>query len=185
VFDIWGVSTDAANEILTYWLIPAEPARSYFRSLISDLARRFDAPVFEPHVTLYVTQPGNENPADVLRKIFRNIEPPRLSIPAIKYSDEFTKTLFVEFQPDESLARLNGKLRAASASRPEYQLNPHLSLIYKTMSSETKVQLANSLRIPSDDVRFDSTKAVISPARIESRADVEAWRVVAEENFAK
>jgi hypothetical protein len=47
------------------------------------------------------------------------------------------------------------------------------------------VLLANSLRIPSDDVRFDSAKAVISPARIESRADVEAWRVVAEENFAE
>ena len=174
-----------AVTILTYWLIPAEPARSYFRSLINDLARRFDAPVFEPHVTLYVTEPGHENPAGVLRETFRDIERPRLSITAIKYSDEFTKTLFVEFQPDESLARLNGKLRAASASRHKYQLNPHLSLIYKTMSSETKVQLANSLRIPSDDVRFDSTKAVISPARIESRADVEAWRVVAEENFAE
>jgi hypothetical protein len=185
VFDIWGVSTDAANEILTYWLIPAEPARSYFRSLISDLARRFDAPVFELHVTLYVTEPGNENPADVLRETLRNIKPPRLSITAIKYSHEFTKTLFVEFQPDDLLASLSGKLRAGSASQHKYQLNPHLSLIYKTMSSETKVQLANSLRIPSDDVRFDSAKAVISPARIESRADVEAWRVLAEENFAE
>jgi 2'-5' RNA ligase len=184
VFDIRDVSADEAKEILTYWLIPAEPARSHFRSLIQDLAQRFDAPVFEPHVTLYVTEPGNENPADVLRETFRNIEPPRLSIIAIKYSDEFTKTLFVEFQPDESLARLNGKLRAASASRHKYRLNPHLSLIYKAMSSETKVQLANSLRIPSDDVRFDSAKAVISPARIEARADVEAWRVVAEESFA-
>ena len=175
---------DATDEILTYWLIPAEPARSYFRSLISDLARRFDAPVFEPHVTLYVTEPGNENPADVLRETFRNIEPPRLSITAINYSEEFTKTLFVEFQPDELLASLNEKLRAGSASQPEYQLNPHLSLIYKTMSRETKMELANSLRLPFDEVRFDSAKAVISPANIESRADVEAWRVVAEENFA-
>jgi len=173
-----------AETILAYWLIPAEPARSHFRSLIQDLARRFDAPVFEPHVTLYVTEPGNENPADVLKETLRNIKPPSLSIAAINYSDEFTKTLFVEFRPDESLDRLNGKLRAGSASQPEYQLNPHLSLIYKTMSPETKVPLAKSLRLPFDEVRFDSAKAVISPAKIESRADVEAWRVVAEENFA-
>jgi len=173
-----------AETILAYWLIPAEPARSHFRSLIQDLARRFDAPVFEPHVTLYVTEPGNENPADVLKETLRNIKPPSLSIAAINYSDEFTKTLFVEFRPDESLDRLNGKLRAGSASQPEYQLNPHLSLIYKTMSPETKVPLAKSLRLPFDEVRFDSAKAVISPAKIESRADVEAWRVAAEENFA-
>jgi hypothetical protein len=51
------------------------------------------------------------------------------------------------------------------------------------MSPERKMQLANSLRLPFDDVRFDSVKAMISRAKIESSADVEAWRVVAEENF--
>jgi 2'-5' RNA ligase len=185
VFDIRGVSADAAKEILTYWLIPAEPARSYFRSLIQDLARRFDAPVFEPHVTLYVTEPANENPAGVLKETFRNITPLHLSITAIKYSDQFTKTLFVEFQPDDLLASLKEKLRAASVSRPEYQLSPHLSLIYKRMSRTAKMKLANSLCLPFDEVRFDSAKALISPAKIESRADVEAWRVVAEESFAQ
>jgi 2'-5' RNA ligase len=174
--------TEAAT-ILTYWLIPAEPARSHFRSLIQDLAGRFDAPVFEPHVTLYVTGPGNEDPARVLEETFRNIRPPCLSISAINYSDEFTKTLFVEFRPKESVARLNEKLRAGSLLQPEYQLNPHLSLIYKTMARETKVQLANSLSLPFEDVRFDTAKAVISPAKIELRADVEAWRIVAEESF--
>jgi len=172
-----------AVTILTYWLIPAEPARSYFRSLIQDLAQRFDAPVFEPHVTLYVAEPGNEDPAGVLKETLRHIKPPSLSITAIHYSDEFTKTLFVEFWPDESLARLKRKLRASSASQHEYQLNPHLSLIYKTMSPETKMQLANSVRLPFDEVRFDSAKAVISPAKMESSAAVEAWRVVAEECF--
>ena len=183
MFDIWGVSTSGAKEILTYWLIPAEPARSYFQSLIQDLARRFDAPLFEPHVTLYVTEPGKENPAGMLRKTFRNIQAPRLSIAAIKYSDEFTKTLFVEFQSVQLLDELSRKLRAGSESQHEYELNPHLSLIYKTMAPETKAQLANSLRLPFDEVRFDSAKAVISPAKIEERADVEAWRVVAEEIF--
>jgi hypothetical protein len=184
VSDIPKVSTDSANEILTYWLIPAEPARSHFRTLIQDLARRFDAPIFEPHVTLYVTESGNENPAGVLNEALRNIKPPCLSITAINYSDEFTKTLFVELRPNEWLGSLSRTLRAASASQREYQLNPHLSLIYKTMSPETKVQLANSIRLPFDEVRFDSVKAVISPTKIESCADVEAWRVVAEERLS-
>ncbi len=178
------MGSSLTNEILTYWLIPAEPARTHFNSLIQDLARRFEAPVFEPHVTLYVTEAANENAVDVLKGTFRNIEPPSLSITRISYSDEFTKTLFVELRSDELLSGLNRKLRARSASQREYQLSPHLSLIYRTMSPEAKMQLANSLRFPFDEVRFDSAKAVIIPAKIESRADVEAWRVVAEECFA-
>jgi hypothetical protein len=68
-------------------------------------------------------------------------------------------------------------------NQSEYQLNPHLSLIYKTMSTAAKREIVNSLSRPFDEVPFDSVKAVISPARIESRADVEAWKVVAAENF--
>jgi hypothetical protein len=173
------------SEILTYWLIPAEPARSYFHSLIEDFARRFDAPIFEPHVTLYTTEPGNEAPARMLRQTFRNTETPHLFVTAVKYSDEFTKTLFVEFRPDHLLGELSRKLRAGSKLQSEYELNPHVSLLYKTMARETKANLANSLRLPFDEVRFDSAKAVISPAKIEARSDVEAWRVVAEENFAR
>ena len=38
--------------VIAYWLIPSEPAHSFFQRIINDLARRYDAPVFEPHVTI-------------------------------------------------------------------------------------------------------------------------------------
>jgi hypothetical protein len=53
------------------------------------------------------------------------------------------------------------------------------------MSPETKAQVADSLDLPFDEVSFDSVKAVISPAKIKSRADVEAWRVVATQKFTE
>ena len=40
--------------VIAYWLIPSEPAHSFFQRIINDLARRCDAPVFEPHVTIHV-----------------------------------------------------------------------------------------------------------------------------------
>ena len=170
--------------IITFWLIPVESARRYFHSLIRDLARRFDAPVFESHLTLYVTTAAKEEgPAATLQSAVANSKICRLSIAGIDFSEEFTKTLFVQFRPDEALTALNEKLRAVSASQDEYQLNPHLSLIYKKLSPETKVEIANSLRLPFDDVEFDTVRAVISPAKIESRADVDAWRVIAEEKL--
>jgi hypothetical protein len=165
--------------ILTYWLTSAEPARSHFASLIGDLAARFDAPVFEPHLTVYVAQPANENAGEVLERALADCKPYRLSISGIDFSEEFTKTLFVQFENNDELAALNAKFRSASASQRHYELNPHLSLIYKTMPRETKEEIARSLSLPFSEVVFDGAKAVISPAKIESREDVEAWRVVA------
>ena len=40
--------------VIAYWLIPSEPALSFFQRIINDLACRYDAPVFEPHVTIHV-----------------------------------------------------------------------------------------------------------------------------------
>src|SRR5947199_10754697 len=50
-----GLSAVVPREIvIAYWLIPAEPAHSSFQIAINDLARRYDAPLFEPHVTIHV-----------------------------------------------------------------------------------------------------------------------------------
>lgn len=179
------MSADGADAILTYWLIPAEPARSYFRSLIVDLARRLDAPVFEPHVTLYVTKAAEESPAAVLQTALTNPKPLRLSITGLACSDEFTKTLSVQFQPSSALRKVSEQLRAASVSQREYELNPHLSLIYKTMTPETKRQIMNLLDLACTEVEFDSVKAVVSPAKVESREDVESWRILATQTLTK
>jgi 2'-5' RNA ligase len=179
------MDSGSKDEILAYWLIPAEPARSWFRSLIHDLARRLEAPVFEPHVTLYVTKAAAENPGRVLRNVLADQKPVRLSVSGLECSEAFTKTLFVQFQPDAVLARLGHELRSASVSQLEYELNPHLSLVYKRMRLEEKNEVMNSIRLPFGEVDFDSVKAVISPAKIESRADVESWRVVATQELAK
>jgi 2'-5' RNA ligase len=173
------VTRDSAKDIVAYWLIPAEPALSHFRSLINELAARFDAPVFEPHVTVYVTNAVRENPAAALARAVAYSERYRLSIAGLDSSDEFTKTLFVQFQPDLALARLSENLRSASVSQGEYQLNPHLSLIYKPISRETKEQIRNAIQFPFTEVFFDSVKAIISPAEIKTRKQVEAWRIVA------
>ena len=170
--------------ILTYWLIPAEPARSYFASLIADLGARFDAPVFEPHLTIYVTQAEEENPSELLERGLAGATPFRLSITGVDFSDKFTKSMFVQFESNEELAALSAKFRTASMSQEKYELNPHLSLIYKTMPREAKEEIASSLSLPFHEVQFDAAKAVISPADIKSREDVEAWRVVATEKLS-
>src|SRR5437660_1675571 len=48
------INIEGHSSVIAYWLIPAEPAHRFFQRLIEDLARRYDAPLFEPHVTIHV-----------------------------------------------------------------------------------------------------------------------------------
>jgi hypothetical protein len=48
-----------------------------------------------------------------------------------------------------------------------------------------KAEIASSVNLPFEEVRFDSVWAVISPADIKSPEDVQAWRVVATRKLAE
>jgi len=165
--------------MVAYWVTPAEPARSFFASSIADLAVRFEAPLFEPHVTVYACEKKGENPPEILSDAMAHWEPIRLAVRDIQCSDEFTKTLFVQFEPSAELARLSNAIKEASGMDDDYGLNPHLSLIYKKMPLETKMEIANSLCLPFTEVEFDSVKAIVSSAKIATSDDVNSWRVVA------
>ena len=166
--------------VIAYWLIPSEPARSYFQSLINNLAQRYDAPVFESHVTVHVGAKCTDGVEGVLSEAARGCERIVLQALEINGSSEFTKTLFVRFAVTTQLQRLNQSIRIAAQNSSDYQLNPHLSLLYKTISIQDRHLLTHSIDVPFPEVTFDSLKAVRCVSPTQSRADVEAWRVVAE-----
>lgn len=168
----------AANIVIAYWLVPAEPARGFFASFIRELGVRFNAPLFEPHLTVYAGTKGDDDPSEVLSRSFAQHEPFQLSIRDVQSSEQFTKTVFAQFESDPRVTEINSALRRAT-SGDEYELNPHLSLIYKTMEAAVKSELANSIRIPFREVTFDSAKAVACPTPMKTREDIEAWRVIA------
>jgi 2'-5' RNA ligase len=174
-----------SGQLVTYWLCPAEPARRYLAALIGELAARFDAVAFEPHVTIYATSAEREQPGQVLAKVLPGHQQYRLAVQRLECSDKFTKTLFAQFAPHPELARCSEDLRRASVSKNDYELTPHLSLLYKIMDPNTQRELADSIALPFSEIIFDTVKAVISPAKIESPGDVEMWRVVAEETLER
>jgi 2'-5' RNA ligase len=166
--------------VIAYWLIPTEPARSYFQNIVNDLAKRYAAPEFEPHVTVQVGVDYTETVDEVLSKAGRSSKKIALQVLDVSSSSEFIKTLFVRFTRSTQLQQLNQSIRTAAQDSSDYQLSPHLSLLYKRISIKDRRLLAHSIQVPFSEVTFDSMKAVrcVSPTR--SCADVEAWRVVAE-----
>lgn len=165
--------------IIAYWLIPAEPARSFFQNLIKDLACRYEAPLFEPHVTIHVGANRANAAEKALSKAAGKCQPINLKALEIDQSDEFIKTLFVQLALNTQLRQLNENIRNAAQDSSRYELKPHLSLLYKTMPPAVRRELVAAITVPYSEVAFDAIKAVrcVSPTR--TRADVEAWRVVA------
>ncbi len=173
------INIQGHSSVIAYWLIPAEPAHRFFQRLIEDLARRYDAPLFEPHVTIHVGANYPDAAEKTLSRTAREWQPIHLKAVRIGHSDEFIKTLFVQFAPNRKLRQLNAIIRNAAQDSSHYELKPHLSLIYKYMPVTARRELADSIKVPFPEVIFDSFKAIrcISPTR--SRADVDAWRLVA------
>jgi 2'-5' RNA ligase len=172
------------NERVSYWLIPTEPDKTQLTEMIRLLASRFDAPLFEPHVTLYSGPlDSTERPDDIIRAVARGASEIVLDTTGIGHTQQFTKTLFLEFAPNEALDKLSGELKRHSSMSDDYDFKPHLSLVYATLSPEVTQRLARELSVPRR-IRFDTVKAIISQGPTRTRADVEAWRIVANEKLA-
>jgi 2'-5' RNA ligase len=165
--------------VIAFWLIPADPAYSLYQGLINDLARRYDAPVFEPHITIHVGADRADLALRALKHAARKCSSITLTPVGIDESEEFVKTLFVQFALSAALQRMNEIIRNAAHEVSRYELKPHLSLLYNKMEAVARRKLALSIKMSFSEIAFSAIKAVrcISPAR--SRADVEAWRIVA------
>jgi 2'-5' RNA ligase len=164
---------------IAYWLIPAEPERSFFENIIIDLARRYDTPAFEPHMTIHVESNGEDIAEEAIAKAASYCGLIQAKVLRTNHSGEFIKTLFVQFAVSTKLRRVNEIIRNAAQDSSEYQFKPHLSLLYKKVPMPVRRQLANSISLPFSEVYFDSIKAVHCTSPTRNRADVEAWRVVA------
>lgn len=157
------IDNRSRKRVEIYWLIPAPPYRELFRELGRILARQFDAPRFEPHLTLCRRQ----------HRQLPKFRPIRLRVREIAYSSKYTKTLFVRFEPNESLRKLVVDLNGKPPR------DPHLSLIYQRLPASTKRELARTIRLPFRSVSFDAVKIAQCVWPTEMRRDVESWRIVA------
>jgi 2'-5' RNA ligase len=171
---------------ISFWLIPAEPSRGFYQTIVHDLAQRYDAPSFTPHVTLYSGEYSRDiSIDDLIETAIQTIHPLSLKIDRVRYSQRFTKTLFVQFCPHPRLNQLSESLRSTSLSSQEsssdasnFVLDPHLSLIYGSLSDSEKQHLAETLDIPKSELWFDEIRAIATPTKTQTREDVERWNVL-------
>jgi 2'-5' RNA ligase len=159
---------------VAFWLMLAEPDGTIYQALIDRLAQQYDTPTFVPHVTIYLDHFNSAIDVAHLTQIAtKGITSFSMEVDGILYSEQYTKTLFVQLRSHPSLTQLYENLRSQS----EYVLNPHISLIYGGMARSQQEALASQLVLPSGSVWFDAVSVIVAPEKTENRQDVESWRV--------
>lgn len=170
--------------MIAFWLMPAAEDAAFFDQLVRRLAREHDAPLFEPHVTLHASDIAAETAIQVLRDVSLP-EACELHVEGIDHSEKYTKTLFVQFRSAPELQQLSNGFRAGSNVDSNYELNPHLSLLYKQLPGDARAQLASSITMPFETVRFDRLLVIAGPDHTHGSSDVESWQTLAARQLAR
>ena len=164
---------------VSFWLIPSEEDRVFFQEIIDTLVKEYDAPAFTPHVTIYSGEyTPDESTAELIEEAIQDVQCFSLKVDKLLYTEEFTKTLFVQFHPDAILSLISETLARRAKKPSDFELNPHLSLIYKHLSEEIKKNLMTSISLPKSEVFFNEVRAISTPEKVQGREDVESWKVI-------
>ena len=120
------------------WLLPPPREGAAWRALIRRLAADFDAPVFEPHVTLLGGIAAPPSQALAAAREWAQSSPPLLARPrAIACRNEYYRCVFVELEKTPEL--LAARRRAERIfKRAGGAYLPHLSLLYGCYDAATK-----------------------------------------------
>lgn len=173
-------------------LVPAQPFHSELKKKVLELAEVFDAPEFDPHMTLFSGYVEDVDEATksfkAAAKKFGRVE---ATVTGIDYTELFFKTLFIQFELSDGLLQMNESLRQSLDQKSKYILNPHLSLLYKKMPSTTKSSLAEEAwkqlqAILGEErmIMFDKIK-MQTGSKKETPEAVRQWRTLAEVVMSK
>jgi hypothetical protein len=166
------------------WLTPAPSDRRWVSKVIQDFAAEYNAPTFEPHVTVYS---GVYCPEDSLETIVTEatvtVTPLTLQVTGLSYTKEFLKTGFIAFAPSDRLLQLSSNIRDRLQMPMEYEVEPHLSLIYKDIPLDQKRTAMLRFIVSIATVTFDTVK-IMTPSE-QGWHDVPSWTEIYRQSLSR
>lgn len=156
------------------WLLFQKHDHDYLYQIIKELGRKYNSPVFLPHITVYgLAETDFANVENAVLESIKGIQPFKVEKTRISYSDDLWKTLFIELKHVNSLRAVNGRLENFLLTYAKYDFSPHISLIYKILREEEKLSLANEIVIKN-------TFMVSKIGILKFSQKVSEWKIVKE-----
>ncbi len=170
------VMVDPANSQFAIWLTPAPTDRRWLSKVIQDYAQAYSSPAFEPHVTIYSgVCSAQDSLTEIVSKAADGLKPLALEVAGLGYTENFFRTGFITFVPHEALSALSRSVDGQLQRSTDYQLEPHLSLVYKDLTIDQKRLAMLRIILSVQTITFDTLK-IVRPNN-EDWFDISSWVV--------
>lgn len=165
---------DPAVSQFAVWLTPAPSDRRWLSKIIQDYAAAYQSPTFVPHVTVYsgITS-AQDDLSGILAQSSRSLLPLSLEVTGLGYTENFFRTGFITFAPQDALTKLSVTIREHLQSPTDYRLEPHLSLVYKDLSLDQKRLAMLRVILSVQTITFD-TLTIVKPSA-QDWFDIPSW----------
>lgn len=169
------ISFMGKKALSSVWLIPTKTDAKNLRQIIKDLARKYNAESFTPHLTIYGgVQMELKGIEEVVKQSVQGVKPFVVETNRLDHSDIWQKTLFIHIKPNDTLSEIYRRLEAQLHAG--YVLNPHISLIYQDrMTREDKLAEMERIHIP-DSLTIDRIAITYAENPISIQKQVESWK---------
>ncbi len=159
------------------WIVPKGEVGERLQKLITDLAERFDAPAFVPHMTLVANIFAKDDELDAVRHniadFVKRIKPLKITLTSYGYKDEEFRCLYL-------LAEGNGVVelyRTANevfpqVAREHFAALPHISVLYGSHDEATKKEIIAENAITPLTFTLDSCDLYFT------NNPVESWKLI-------
>ncbi len=129
------------DEKYALWLKPESEVRDILKRIIDGLAADYDAPVFEPHITIASgIRMSVDEMVGRLESVAKSAQPMTLYLGDTDFRDSYYRALFVRIAPNDALLALRERSLREFRLEHEPYLS-HISLMYKEMAPEEKQQV--------------------------------------------
>lgn len=158
-------------------LVPKQEDKKYLLKIIKSLNQKYNTVAFIPHITIYGgIETELTNIKQAAEKSIKDIQPFTVYVEKIDYSEEWSKTLFIQIKPSVMLNKIHFLLRKKLKQYNDYVFNPHISLIYKKdMTKKEKLNETKNLKFKKSFV-IDRI-VLITPLNIKEKwLDVAKWQ---------
>ena len=157
------------------WIVPTGKALDTFVKINKELSQKYDAPIFEPHMTLIGNLEINQE--ECLQKsgiLASLIKPFSIRFKIAKCLDKYYRCVFAK--ADESAQLIN----AAKLAKQIFYDNgeefiPHISLLYGDYSMDLRKTIVKSLNF---DVEFMFEKLIVTNSSKFSK--ISDWKIIEE-----
>ena len=155
------------------WLKPENEVYDVLQNIISRLAETYEAPFFEPHITVAGSIPLSAKAiVEMMHQVRQQCEPMTLHLTETAIEDHYFRSLYVHIAPNEALLAL--RERCLTELRLEHTpYIPHVSLLYKTLDESEKRKIMEQV-----GSRFDLVFSPSSLYLMQTEGTPEQWKEV-------